>query len=166
MNVPRHRERRLSMGNQKSFNDIASGLIFIGIGIAFGYAASGYQIGTALRMGPGYFPLVLAGLMCILGIAIVVKGMARDAQPSEFGIVPWRGMVLLLGAIAFFGFTIRGLGLVPSLFVALLMASLASRRNTLLSALVLATSITALCVVIFIYGLSVPIALFGPWLPL
>lgn len=154
------------MGNQKSFNDIASGLIFIGIGIAFGYAASGYQIGTALRMGPGYFPLVLAGLMCILGIAIVVKGMARDAQPSQFGIMPWRGMVLLLSAIAFFGFTIRGLGMVPSLFITLMLASLASRRNTLLSAFILSVAITTACVTIFIYGLGVPITLFGPWLPL
>ena len=41
--------------------DILSGLIFVGFGAAFGYAASGYPLGTAFRMGPGYFPLVLAG---------------------------------------------------------------------------------------------------------
>ena len=43
--------------------DILSGLIFVGLGAAFGYAAIGYPIGTAFRMGPGYFPLVLAGAL-------------------------------------------------------------------------------------------------------
>ena len=59
--------------------DILSGLIFLGFGAAFGYAATGYPLGTAFRMGPGYFPLVLAGVLALLGVAIVVKGVTAAA---------------------------------------------------------------------------------------
>ena len=58
------------MTAQRSLKDLLAGLIFIGFGLAFGYATLGYQIGTALRMGPGYFPLVLAGIMVLLGVVI------------------------------------------------------------------------------------------------
>ena len=77
--------------------DILAGLIFLGFGAAFGYAATGYPIGTAFRMGPGYFPLLLAGALALLGAAIVVKGFAAAAAEGEIGPVPWRALVLLLG---------------------------------------------------------------------
>ena len=92
--------------------DILSGLIFVGFGAAFGYAASGYPIGTAFRMGPGYFPLVLAGALAALGVAIVVKGVTAAAAETPIGPVPWRGAILILAALVFFGATVRGLGLV------------------------------------------------------
>ena len=44
-----------------NIRDIGAGLIFIAIGLLFGLGSIGLEIGTALRMGPGYFPLVLAG---------------------------------------------------------------------------------------------------------
>jgi hypothetical protein len=144
--------------------DILSGLIFVGFGAAFGYAATGYPIGTAFRMGPGYFPLVLAGLMALLGLAIVAKGLTAAAAEREIGTVPWRGVVLILAALAFFGAGIRGLGLVPCLFGAAFLSALASRRNGPASALVIAAALTLLCVLIFHYGLGLPLPLFGPWL--
>ena len=118
--------------------DILSGLIFVGFGAAFGYAATGYPLGTAFRMGPGYFPLVLAGLMALLGVLIVAKGVTAAAAEGEIGPVPWRGVVLILAALVYFGACIRGLGLVPSLFGAALLSALASRRNGPVSALVIA----------------------------
>ncbi len=152
------------MQRPRSLKDILSGLIFIGIGLAFGFAASGYQLGTAFRMGPGYFPLFLAGVLVVLGAAIVVKGLLAQAPDDPAAPRPWRGLVLLLGAILFFGATIRGLGLVPTLFLTVFASALASRRNTVVSALLLAAGMTAFCVLIFSYGLGVTIPLFGPWL--
>jgi hypothetical protein len=148
----------------KSLNDILSGLIFVGLGLAFGIAAAGYEIGTALRMGPGYFPLVLAVALGGLGLAIVGKGLVASTDDGGIGVVPWRGVVLLLAALVFFGATIRGLGLAPALFVTAFMSAFASRRNTLVSAAVLAAALTAFCVLIFSYGLGVPVPLIGSWL--
>ena len=145
------------------FKDIASGLIFVGFGVAFGYAATGYELGTAFRMGPGYFPLVLAAALVVLGIAILVKGVTAAASDTPIGVVPWRGVVLVLAALAFFGATIRGLGLVPALFGTAYLSALASRHNSPVAALAIAAALTAACVVIFHYGLGVSVPLFGPW---
>jgi hypothetical protein len=144
--------------------DILSGLIFVGFAAAFGYAATGYELGTAFRMGPGYFPLVLAGLMALLGVLIVAKGVTAAAAEGEIGPVPWRGVVLILAALVYFGAGIRGLGLVPSLFGAALLSALASRSNGPVSALVIALALTLLCIMIFHYGLGLPVPLLGPWL--
>lgn len=143
--------------------DILSGLIFVGFGAAFGYAATGYDLGTAFRMGPGYFPLVLAGTLVVLGVAIVVKGVTAAAADTPVGIVPWRATVLVLGALVYFGATVRGLGLVPALFGAALLSALASRQNGPLAALAIAAALTLACVVIFHYGLGITVPLFGPW---
>jgi hypothetical protein len=147
------------------FKDIASGLIFLGFGIAFGTAAAGYPIGTAFRMGPGYFPLLLAGALGLLGLAIIAKGVRASGVGEDFGPVPWRALVFILGAIIVFGATVRGLGLAPSVFVTAFLGALASRSNPPLAALVLAAGMTAFCVLIFHYGLGVALPLFGPWIP-
>lgn len=147
-----------------SLKNLLAGLIFVGFGLAFGYAASNYQIGTALRMGPGYFPIILAVIMVVLGAIIVVQSFLSGTDEIPLGQVPWRGLVLLIGALVFFGFTVRGLGLLPSLFVTVFLAGFASRSNGLVGALVLAAGLTTLCMVIFIWALGLPLPLFGPWL--
>ena len=143
--------------------DILSGLIFVGLGAAFGYAAIGYPIGTAFRMGPGYFPLVLAGALAALGVAIVAKGATAVAAETPIGPVPWRGAILILAALVFFGATVRGLGLVLALSGTAFLSALASRRNPPVAALLIAGCLTAACVLIFHYGLGVSVPLFGPW---
>jgi hypothetical protein len=143
--------------------DILSGLIFVGLGGAFGYAASGYPIGTAFRMGPGYFPLLLGGALVALGVAIVVKGVTAAAAEAPIGPVPWRGAILILAALVFFGATVRGLGLVLALAGTALLSALASRQNSPLAALAIAACLTAACVLIFHYGLGITVPLFGPW---
>lgn len=152
------------MERPKSLKDILSGLIFLGIGLAFGIAASGYEIGTGLRMGPGYFPLVLAVALGGLGLAIVAKGLMAAGEDSDMGVVPWRGMALVLGSVIFFGATVRGLGLAPALLATLFATALASVLNTPASAALLAVALTAFCLLIFTYALGVPVPLVGPWL--
>src|SRR5690606_7454128 len=128
--------------------DILSGLIFLGIAAAFGYAASGYPLGTALRMGPGYFPLVLAGALAVLGLAIMAKGITAAAAEGEIGPVPWRGIAFIIGALVFFGATIKGIGLAPSVFGAGLLSALASRQNGPVAALTVAVALTVLCILV------------------
>jgi hypothetical protein len=144
--------------------DVLAGLIFLGFGLAFGIAAAGYPIGTALRMGPGYFPLVLAGCLGLLGAAIAAKGLLGTGDDGGLGAVPWRGGLLLAAALVFFGATVSGLGLGPALFVTAFVSALASRSNGPLAAALLAAALTALCLLIFSAGLGVPVPVIGPWL--
>jgi hypothetical protein len=115
-------------------------------------------------MGPGYFPIVLASALGVLGVAIMVKGVTAAASDTPIGPVPWRGAVLVLGALIFFGATVRGLGLVLALFGAGFLSANASRSNSPVAAAIIAAALTLACVLIFYYGLGVAVPLFGPWL--
>jgi uncharacterized membrane protein len=147
-----------------SFNvkDIGAGLIFIAIGLLFGLGATNLELGTPLRMGPGYFPLILAGLLVALGLAIVVYGLGHSATGPL--TVPWRGLVLILPAPVVFGLTVRGLGLAPALALVALISAFASRRMSVSLAVALTVGLTVFCVLVFSLGLGLPLRLFGPWL--
>jgi hypothetical protein len=143
--------------------DLAAGAVFVGFGLAFAITSSTYEIGTLLRMGPGYFPLVLGSLLVLLGILIAIKGFVA-ADSDDIGPVPWKALVLLVAALLFFGFTVRGLGLVPALFVSVFLAALAGRRARVIPAVVIAGCLTALSVLIFVIMLQLRLPYFGPWL--
>ncbi len=141
--------------------DVGAGIIFAAIGLVFGVGATHLELGTALRMGPGYFPLILAGLLVALGLAIVLKGLSRSALDRL--TVPWRGLVLILTAPVAFGVTVRGLGLAPAIALVALISAFASRRMSVPLALGLSFGLTVFCVLIFSVGLGLPLRLFGPW---
>lgn len=143
--------------------DLLAGAVFTAFGLAFAVTSATYEIGTPLRMGPGFYPLVLGGILVVLGVSIAVKGFVA-AEGGDIGTVPWKALVLLVGAILFFGLTVRGLGLVPALFVTVLLAGLADRKARLVPAVVIAASLTALSVLIFVYVLQLRLPLVGPWL--
>ena len=148
---------------QKSARDLLAGLIFVIFGLAFAYAAWNYDLGTGIRMGPGTFPLLLGGILVLLGLLVIGEGVVAG-EGGAIGIVAWRGLALVLGAVLFFGFFIRPLGLVPTLFITVLLAALSSTRNGIGVALILSLALAAFCTLIFVYGLGLPVPLFGPWL--
>jgi hypothetical protein len=148
---------------RKALPDILAGSIFIAIGLFFALTAMTYEVGTPFRMGPGFFPLILGALLVLLGILIVVSGFVAE-KAEQVGTFPWRGMVLIPIAFIFFGLTVRGLGLVPTLFVATLLASFSSERISPVIALAIAVGLTVLSVVIFVVALQLHLSLFGPWL--
>ncbi|PZQ48395.1 MAG: tripartite tricarboxylate transporter TctB family protein [Rhodovulum sulfidophilum] len=141
--------------------DIATGLALMAAAAFFGWQTTGLEIGTSLRMGPGYFPMVLSSLLFVLGFFILLKAFGRTGEP--FGKVAWRGLVFILAAPVFFGLTVRGLGFVPSLFLTTLIAAQASVRMRPGAALILAVAVTILSTLIFSYGLGLPFRRFGPW---
>ncbi|MCU0802928.1 MAG: tripartite tricarboxylate transporter TctB family protein [Rhodobacteraceae bacterium] len=143
--------------------DFAAGLLFIFFGIGFGASALGLEMGTTLRMGPGYFPLVLAVLLILLGLAITATAFRGVGE--SMGTYAWRGMVFILGAPVFFGLTVRGLGFVPSLFLTTLIAAFAGLKLKPVYALLLAMAVTLFCTLVFSVALGLPFRRFGPWLP-
>jgi hypothetical protein len=141
--------------------DIAAGLIFVAIGAYFCIDAFWtLQIGTAVRMGPGYFPVMIGGLLVAFGLVIVLRGFGT--APSPFGAVSWRGIVLISLAPIVFGLAIRTAGLAPTVAMTSLVSAFASRRVGILRAAMLAIGLTIFCVLVFHYGLNLPITLIGP----
>ena len=140
------------------------GALFVAVGIFFAVQSLGLEIGTAFRMGPGYFPLVLASVLVLLGLVILVEALRFESEPV--GPLAIRGMLFILPAPILFGLTIRGLGFVPAIFLTALTASFASHRMRPGMALVLASCVTLFAVAVFSYALGLPFPRFGPWLPL
>lgn len=150
---------------RQALKDVLAGLIFILFGLGFAFGALSYQIGTPTRMGPGFVPLALGIILVGLGILIVVKGYVAG-EGDQIGEVPWRATILILASILLFGITVRGAGLVPSLFAATLLAGLAPRNSGIVVPLVIASGLTIVSVLIFVVGLQLRLPLFGPWIPL
>lgn len=149
------------MQRRRSFPDVLAGGIFVLIGGTFVAGSFGYDRGTPLRMGPGYFPLVVGAIVVALGLAVVVKGLVAG-ETIPFGAVPWRAVALIVLAVAFFGFFIGSLGFVPTAAVTALLTTLASRRVRLLPALAVTAGLTVAATLIFVVGLQLRIPLWGP----
>ena len=142
--------------------DAALGLIFVLIGMAFAIGSRSAEIGTAFRMGPGYFPLLLSFVLMLLG-AIIIAGSFKGIN-EPFVIVPWRGLLLVLAAPVAFGLTVRKLGLAPAIILTVILSVYASRRSKLRLVGAMAIGLTLFCLAVFSYGLRLPLPLFGPWL--
>jgi hypothetical protein len=144
-----------------------AGVTFIVLGVAFAVAGSRYDVGTALRMGSGYVPLVLGSILAVLGLVIVVasfRGVDPTVANADRGPIPWQRMGLLVAAVLFFGFTVRGLGLGPSLLVTTFIAALADHSTRPLRSAVIAVGLTALCLGVFVGLLQLRLPILGDWL--
>jgi putative tricarboxylic transport membrane protein len=148
----------------RSLKDLLAGLVFVAFGLVFAVVATSYEIGSALRMGPGYFPFVLGCLLVLLGGLIAVRGLLAG-EGEAIGAIPWQAVGLIIAAVLFFGLTVRGLGLVPSVFVTALMSGFASRRITLVMGLLVTVGLTILCILVFVVALRLRLPLLGPWIP-
>ncbi|XVU22446.1 tripartite tricarboxylate transporter TctB family protein [Actinoplanes sp. CA-054009] len=144
----------------RSFPDVLAGGIFTLIGGAFIVGSLGYDRGTALRMGPGYFPLLAGAIVTVLGLVILVKGLIAG-YPVPFGPVPWRAVAVIVLAIVFFGVFVRRLGFVPTSAVTALLTTLASKRVRPLTAVLVAAGLTAAATLIFVAGLQLRTPLWG-----
>lgn len=140
------------------------------LGLAFSIGGARYDVGSALRMGPGYVPLLLGGILTVLGLVIVALGFlggdeqARALADQERRPIPWVPAALLLAGVLFFGATVRGLGLAPALFVTTFLAALAGHNTGVVRALVTAAGLTVLCLVVFVSLLQLRLPLLGSWL--
>lgn len=142
--------------------DVAAGLVFIALGALFAAGSLVVELGTPLRMGPGFFPLILAGLLVIIGAAIILQGFQHGREAITDA--PWRGILFLSAAPVVFGATVRGVGLVLAVALVAAISAFASRRMSLPLAAAVMAGLTLFCVLIFHYVLNLPIRLFGPWL--
>ena len=137
--------------NIKSQKDFFSGLMFMGVGVAFAWGATTYKVGEGARMGPGYFPLMLGVLMAVLGMAITFKSLVVETVGGDkIGKWAWKPLVYIIAANLLFGVLLGGLpsiklpamGLIAGIYALTFVASMAETgwkvKNTFILATVLA----------------------------
>lgn len=146
-----------------NLKDLILGVLLVSIGsFVLAEALTQMDVGTAFRMGPGFFPAMLGGLLAAFGAIIIMRGFRREHSPM--GSVSWRGILLISAAPVIFGLGVRGLGLAPTVAVTTLVSVLASPEPKLRTILGVTLVLTTLSVLIFSYGLGLPIGIVGPWL--
>ena len=142
--------------------DFWSGVIFLGVGVAFVGLGRGYPMGTAMRMGPGYFPTMLGGLLGLIGLCLMVRTLLRPG-PSV-GRLAYSKLVLVTLSNVVFALLLRRLGLGLALVLLVLVSAYASKRFRWPIALTLAVGLAAGSSIIFVWLLGLPIPILGTWL--
>ncbi len=141
----------------KNLKDFYTGLLFMLCGGGFMWGALRYDLGTAARMGAGYFPLILGGILSLLGVVVFLRSLVIGAPDSAIGRIAIVPMVMMFGAIAAFAVLLRGAGLVVSILAIILISSLASRESRLKETLISAVVLCTASVLLFVYALNLQI---------
>lgn len=149
----------------KHHKDFFSGLFFLLFGIAVMYIARDYDFGTARRMGPGYFPTMLGGLLIFFALLLIGRSFFGQHDPvDKLALKP---VVLILVGALLFGVLIRPLGLPIAILVLVLLGAAGSKSTRPLPALLLAVGLAIFSVLVFVKGLGQPMpilgSVFGSW---
>jgi hypothetical protein len=134
--------------------DFWCGVMLIGVGGLALFMARSYPMGTTLRMGPGYFPVVLGALLILFGLYCIASGL-RSNEKIE-GNWSLRGLIVLPLSLVLFGLLMEYAGFIPALLVLIFGSALAGTEFRLIEVLLLSIGLTAFSVVLFIWGLGLP----------
>jgi hypothetical protein len=141
----------------KSPKDFWAGLMFIGIGLFFLIVARNYQMGSAVRMGPAYFPTVLGGILAILGVIIFLQGLATNG-PS----VPklsFKPIFFISLALLLFGYLLKPIGFILAIVVMVFVSAFGGHEFKTKEVVILAVVLVIFSVLAFVKGLTLPFPL-------
>ena len=142
---------KIPLHDNKNF---MSGLFFIGVGGLGIFMAQDYPMGTALRMGPGYFPIVLSGMLILFGIYCLVQGLLKpEPLPGNWSV---RALIILPVATVIFGLLMEHAGFIPALIALVLISAYAGNEFKFLEVILLAVGLTIGAWALFIWGLGLP----------
>jgi hypothetical protein len=134
--------------------DVWAGVMLIAIGAAAMFFARNYPFGTSLRMGPGYFPMLLGGLLILFGLYTFASGL-RSGEPIA-GSWSLRALVIVPLSLVLFGVLVERAGFVPAMIVLIFGSATASTEFRFVEVLLFSLALTALCAAVFVWGLGLP----------
>ena len=144
----------------RSMKDFSAGLMFIGIGGVFALGAGQYPMGTAVRMGPAYFPSWLGWMTVALGLFVFIESFFVDEKPPT--PVGWRPLILVLVGVMAFAALINTGGLITATVAVIIISSLGGHEFTWQTAITSAIVLSITVWAIFDEALGLPFKLF-PW---
>lgn len=153
--------------------DLLGGLALIAFAGFYALAASSLSMTSSLGIGSGLFPMMLAGILALLGILITVQAAWKtpshtaeieEELASEAGPVPLRGVILVVVAPIIFAVLVVPLGVGPALGIAVFVSALANRTTSFIAAAGVAVVMVLFCLAIFRWALDLPLRMLGPWL--
>jgi hypothetical protein len=142
----------------KSPKDFWAGLMFIAFGLfAAVWAYANYQMGTAVRMGPAYFPIVLGGLLTLLGLSVFVEGLTIKGPPIPN--INLRPLILISAACVVYGYVMKPLGLVIATAFLVFISALGGHEFKWREVAILYVVLIIFSILVFVKGLTLPFPL-------
>lgn len=144
----------MKIRNEKDF---WSGVMFIAFGLFFALFAQKYQMGTAQRMGPAYFPTVLGGLLAAIGMLIAVTALGRERADGQVEKFHFAEVAWVLGSVVVFALLLKPAGVIVAMVALVVISSYASHEFRWKEAIGLSLAMGVLTYVVFIYALKLTI---------
>jgi hypothetical protein len=139
----------------RNHKDFWAGIMFLVFGVLFMFWSRTYQLGTAAKMGPGYFPTMLGGIMAFLGFVILLGAFSRsnaEERVSRFGL---KEIFLVLLGVTSFALLLNHLGMMLSIIIMTFIAASASHEFRFKETLINSIVMCFLAYACFVYGLEV-----------
>jgi Tripartite tricarboxylate transporter TctB family len=138
--------------------DFCAGLLFGGFGLFMAlYAAMNYKLGTAVRMGPGYFPTWVGAIVALLGLALAISSLRVEGP--RLPRLAWRPTLFILGGSVAYGYLLKPLGLVLATILVVLISAAGGHEFRWRETLLLAVALALFALGVFVYGLGLPFPL-------
>jgi hypothetical protein len=139
----------------KSPQDFWAGLMFIGFGLFFAVVALvNYQMGSAVRMGPAYFPTVLGGMLAVLGAIVMFNSfIVTGAKVAKFHFRP---LLFVMASSLAFAYLLKPLGLVLATIALIFVSAYGGHEFKWKEVAILSAVLVVLSVVVFVKGLTLP----------
>jgi len=134
--------------------DFWAGVMFVILGLGFAYQATSYQMGTAARMGPGYFPFWLGMCLAALGAVVALTALSPKSEETSVDRFDFKILGIIIVTVILFGVLLRPLGLYLSLFLLVVGSSLASHDFSWKVAVANGIFLMVFCHLAFIKGLG------------
>jgi putative tricarboxylic transport membrane protein len=129
--------------------------MFMAFGFGFMIVARNYAMGTAVRMGPAYFPTVLGGILALIGLAIFIESFVVHGEKVPHMVL--RPMTLIVLGIVLFGALLKPLGLIVATAIVIVVGALGGHEFRLKEVLILYAVLVVFSVAVFVRGLGLPI---------
>jgi hypothetical protein len=143
------------MSRVKDQRDFWSGILFIAFGCAGLWIGRNYPVGTLVRMGPGFFPLMMSVALIGIGGFLVARSLVVAGEPLER--TAFWPQLLILAAIVAFGLLIERVGLAMAVIAVAAVSGIAAQGLRWFELLALALTMSALSVALFVHLLGQPI---------
>jgi hypothetical protein len=139
----------------KSPKDFWSGVMFVASGLFFAlWAMEFYQMGSAVRMGPAYFPAVLGFLLTALGAIIMAGSFAIEGPPVP--TFHFRPIIMISIATVAYGYLMKPLGLVGATAALVYISALGGHEFKWKEVTILFVAMILMSVFVFVKGLTLP----------
>lgn len=146
----------------KHQKDFWAGVLYIAFGLAAIIIALDYPLGTANRMGPGYFPRGLGILMIVLGTVLVLRSLKLRGSAPTFPT--FKPILIVLGSVIVFGLVAPKGGLVLAVISLIFLSSLASHEFRLKEAAIASVVMAIFTVLAFAWGLKLQLPVWPAFL--